>query len=169
MDYDDDDDDDDDDEVMVDDDVKNSETVAPLQQQAASDKSNNVNSSNNGQKIDVSALARAINTMLESGGDPSGVGYQIAETHDIEVTTAGASDEVRGEVMFRAYRGFDVVVQHRDPKQQQSDKIKTVTGKLVERNDEFTVVNIKGRMKHIKNSHLVSVKLPKAKKEKGAR
>ena len=167
MDYDD--DVDDDDEVMVDDDVKNSETVAPLQQQAASDKSNNVNSSNNGQKIDVSALARAINTMLESGGDPSGVGYQIAETHDIEVTTAGASDEVRGEVMFRAYRGFDVVVQHRDPKQSQSDKIKTVTGKLVERNNEFTVVNIKGRMKHIKNSHLVSVKLPKAKKEKGAR
>ena len=111
--------------------------------------------------IDVTALARAINSALD---DEDGIGARIAETHEIEVTTPGSSDELQGDVMFQAYKGFDVIAQHRDPK---TDKIKAIEGRLIERNDEFTIINIKGRMKKLKNSNVVSVKLPKAKKEKG--
>jgi len=111
--------------------------------------------------IDVTTLARAINAAFD---DEDGIGFQIAESHEIEVTTPGATDELEGDVMFQAYKGFDVIVQHQDPK---TNKTKTFEGRLVERNDEFTVINIKGRMKSLKNVDVVSVKLPKAKKEKG--
>ena len=111
--------------------------------------------------VDVATFARAINSAL----DDDGVGVAIAEAHEIEVTTPGASDELSG-VMWEAYKGFPVIAQHKDPK---TEKIKTVEGKLVERNDEFTILNIKGRMKKLKNQDVLSVKLPKAKKEKGVR
>jgi len=68
--------------------------------------------------------------------------------------------------MFKAYKGFDVLATFIDPKKKTQ---KTIEGKLHERNNEFTVINIKGRLKNIKNQMLVSVKLPKPKKEKGAR
>jgi len=112
--------------------------------------------------VDVTTLARAINTAL----DDDGVGLAIAEAHEIEVTTPGASDEIQGARMWEAFKGFDVIAQHKDPKKQ---KVKTIEGRLVERNDEFTILNIKGRMKKLKNQDVVSVKLPKAKKEKGVR
>lgn len=112
--------------------------------------------------VDITTLARAINSAL----DDDGIGLAIAEAHEIEVTTPGASDELVGDVMFEAFKGFDVIVQHKDPKK---DKVKTIDGRLVERNDEFTVLNIKGRMKNLKNQDVLSVKLPKAKKEKGVR
>jgi ribosome maturation factor RimP len=112
--------------------------------------------------VNVIALARAINHILNN--DEDAVGLRIAEIHEIEVTTPGASDEIEGVMMFEAYKGFEVIAQHQDTK---SKNLKTVQGKLVERNDEFTIVNIKGRMKKMKNADVVSVKLPKAKKEKG--
>ncbi len=110
--------------------------------------------------IDVTVLARAINAALDDGG----VGFAIAETHEIEVTTPGASEELQGAVMFNAYRGFDVICQQEDTK---TKKVKQIEGRLVERNTEFTIVNVKGRIKKMKNSTVLSVKLPKAKKEKG--
>jgi len=113
--------------------------------------------------IDVSAVARAINAALD---DEDGVGSEIAATHEIEVTTPGSGDELAGQIMFDAYKGFGVIVQHQDPK---TNKTKTIEGSLVERNAEFTVINIKGRMKKLKNADVVSVKLPRAKKEKGSR
>lgn len=111
--------------------------------------------------VDVTTLARAINSAL----DDDGIGLAIAEAHEIEVTTPGASDELSG-IMWESYKGFDVIAQHKDPKK---NKIKTIEARLVERNDEFTVLNIKGRMKKLENENVVSVKLPKAKKEKGVR
>ena len=87
-------------------------------------------------------------------------------------TTRGVLSDLNGifieEIEFptRLKEGFDVIVQHKDPKTQ---KIKTVEGRLFARDDLFTVINIKGRMKKLKNSNVISVKLPKAKKEKGAR
>jgi ribosome maturation factor RimP len=112
--------------------------------------------------VDVAALARAINGALDDGG----IGLLIAETHEIEVTTPGASEELQGRVMFEAYKGFDVICQQMDLK---TKKVKQVEGRLVERNDEFTILNIKGRMKKLKNNTVLSVKLPKAKKEKGGK
>mmetsp|Transcript_28812 Transcript_28812/g.54164 ORF Transcript_28812/g.54164 Transcript_28812/m.54164 type:complete len:130 (-) Transcript_28812:288-677(-) len=111
--------------------------------------------------VDVTQLAKAINAAL----DDNEIGLLIAETHEIEVTTPGASNELVGDIMFQAYKGFEVQCQFQDPKKKTN---KTIEGRLVERNDEFTVINIKGRMKKINNDMVVSVKLPKAKKEKGA-
>jgi ribosome maturation factor RimP len=111
--------------------------------------------------VNVIALARAINKIFDM--DDEHVGLKIASSYEIEVTTPGASDELEGIVMFEAYKGFEVIAQHQDPK---SKNFKTVQGKLMERNDEFTIVNIKGRMKKMKNENVVSIKLPKAKKEK---
>ncbi len=68
--------------------------------------------------------------------------------------------------MFAAYRGFDVIVDAIDPKK---NTTKSVEGKLVKRNEDFTVVNIRGRVKKFKNSEVNSVRLPKAKREKGVR
>jgi ribosome maturation factor RimP len=111
--------------------------------------------------VDLTLLARSINTALDDDGQ---IGSQIAERYEIEVTTPGVSDELTSSIMFTAYRGFDVLVQHQDPK---TKKSKTFEGRLVERNADFVVLNIKGRLKHLKNSDVMSVKLPKAKKEKG--
>jgi hypothetical protein len=111
--------------------------------------------------VDVTRLAKAINLILDDGG----MGLAIAEVHEIQVTTPGSSDELEG-IMFTAYKGFDVIVQFMDSK---TKKLKTIDGRLVERNQDFTVINIKGRMKNLKNVSVLSVKLPKAKKEKGAR
>jgi ribosome maturation factor RimP len=112
--------------------------------------------------VDVTQLAKAINSAL----DDDGVGRLIAETHGVEVTTPGASNEIVGPIMYNAYKGFEVVCTFLDPK---TKKQKTIDdGRLVERNDDFTVLSIKGRMKKIKNDNVISVRLPKAKKEKGA-
>jgi hypothetical protein len=110
--------------------------------------------------VDVAQLARAINLALDDGG----VGWQIAVAHDIEVTTPGASNKLSG-IMFESYKGFEVLTEFQDTKTQ---KVKTIEGRLVERNNEFTVINIKGRMKKFKNDMVVSVRLPKAKKESGS-
>jgi ribosome maturation factor RimP len=111
--------------------------------------------------VDVVELARAINAALDQ--DSTAVGRLIAERYEIEVTTPGAPDELSG-IMWQVYQGFDVICQHQDPK---TKNIKTIEGRLHERTEEFTVINIKGRMKKLKNIDVRSVKLPKAKKEKG--
>lgn len=108
--------------------------------------------------VDLTTVARTINAAF----DDDNVGSRIAETHEIEVSTPGASDELVGDIMFRAYKGFDVIVQHCNPK---TYKVKQIDGRLVDRNDEFLVLNIKGRTKNLKLDEILSVKLPKAKKE----
>ena len=111
----------------------------------------------------LTQLARTINQIL----DDDGTGLAIAEAHSIEVTTPGVSDElVPGTPQFEAFKGFEVIVKQLDAK---TNKVKTIEGRLVERNDDVTVVNIKGRMKKMKNETVQSVRLPKAKKEKGSR
>ena len=87
-------------------------------------------SSTQPQGIDVSVLARAINAALDDGE----MGLAIAEVHEIEVTTPGASEELQGPVMFNAYKGFDVICRQEDPK---TKKVKQVEGRLVERTNEI--------------------------------
>lgn len=110
--------------------------------------------------VDVAEVARAINAAL----DDDGVGLAIAEAHSVEVSTPGASDELSG-IMFESYKGFDVLVDYHDKKK----GLTRLEGRLVERNEQHTVINLKGRLKKIPNADVVSAKLPKAKKEKGAR
>ena len=121
--------------------------------------------------IDVTELARTINRVLEDDGiNGSGVGLTIAQKHSIEVTTPGSSDEIRGDVMFEAYKGFDVICVFKDIRKKDKQEIeKEITGRLVERVGDKTTFNLKGRMKSIKNDKIVYVKLPTAKREKGAR
>jgi hypothetical protein len=112
--------------------------------------------------IDLTALARAVNDAFNDDG----VGLTIAELHEIEVTTPGASDELHtlSTRQFQSYKGFDVTVIHADTK---TKATKTIQGRIVSRDDETetTVINIKGRMKKLSNQDIQSIKLPKAKKE----
>ena len=110
----------------------------------------------------MTQLARTINQVLDEQA------LEIAEQYSIEVTTPGASDELVGQVMFDAYKGFDVICEFVDPKKKNS-KRPQISGRLVERNEDTTIINIKGRMKKIPNENVISVRLPKAKKEKGVK
>jgi hypothetical protein len=88
--------------------------------------------------------------------------------------------------MFDSYRGFNVIVEHYEKKKEKKSKkngsnevimeeprkLKTTEGKLVAREYEVdgnTMINSKGRTVKIKNDDIVSVRLPKAKHEKGVR
>jgi hypothetical protein len=133
-------------------------------------------------QISVTKIARAINTYLSKDGEDS-LGYKIAQQHEIEVTTPEFDGVLRGNRMFDVYKGFDVVVEHweedekkkkkgQDASEADSGKKKVVMeGKLIGRDEEKgrTTVNVKGRMKNIKNELIECVRLPKAKREKGAK
>ena len=115
--------------------------------------------------VDMTLLARSINAALDDGED--GIGTQITQQYEIEVSTPGiTSDDITTPRMFAAYRGFDVIVHYLDPKKK---VLKQHEGRLVEKNEEHVIINQKGRMKHFKNMHVQAVKLPKFKKEKGSR
>lgn len=114
---------------------------------------------------DVVSIARAINFAFSEEGEDS-LAYSIVYHHEIEVTTPGATDALEG-IMFESYKGFNVIVEFIDPKKK--DKVKIMEGNLVKRTDEFTVINCKGKRRKFKNDSVINVKLPKAKREKGAR
>ena len=145
-------------EVQFDEEI-NDEAVVEFEEEFGVDsESEEVETSN------VVTIARAINAALSEEGEDS-LGYSIAVHHEIEVTTPGASDELQG-IMFESYKGFNVIAETVDPKNQ---KQKLVEGKLVERNDTHTLLNVKGRIRKLKNQTVRSLKLPKAKTEKGVR
>ncbi|KAL9180031.1 hypothetical protein ACHAXT_008001 [Thalassiosira profunda] len=146
--------------------------------------------------ININLIARQINALLAQDGEDSPA-FQIAKLHEIEVTTPEFDNVLRGERMFESYRGFEVAVEHWEaPKkkkkkkakaQKEGDgsdasgdveeeeaaepKLKITEGKLVERDDEkgVTILNVKGRPVKIKSDTIECVRLPKAKREKGAR
>lgn len=154
------DDDDDDDNIANNVEVMDVDVDVAFQQNEEKEEPMNVG-------IDVVSVARAINLALGEQGEGS-LPYNIAVHHEIEVTTPGASDELQG-IMFESYKGFDVIVESIDSSVKEKDKIILVEGKLVERNEEQTVINVKGRIRKLKNDLVKSVRLPKAKKEKGAK
>jgi len=143
-------------------------------------------------------IARTINELLAEDGEDSPA-FKIAKLHEIEVSTPPFDNVLRGRLMFENYKGFDVMVEHweetkkKKKKKSKSQKDSTPTndasdsvekeeevtkpkltiteGKLVERDyeKEVTLINVKGRIKKIKNDKIESVSLPKAKREKGAK
>jgi ribosome maturation factor RimP len=116
-------------------------------------------------EADIVAISRAINYALGEEGEDS-LGYSIAVNHSLEVTTPGATDELEG-IMFEAYKGFNVIVETVDPKK--AGKVKIIEASLIERTDDFLILNAKGRRRKLKNQNVISVKLPKAKREKGVK
>ena len=114
----------------------------------------------------ITGIGRAINRALAELGEGS-IGDIIAQTHSIEVTTPGASDVIEGDIMFEAYKGFEVMVETTETNKKGKKQIKE--GLLVEKNDEFTILNQKGRISKIKNEKIECIRLPKAKTEKGAK
>jgi hypothetical protein len=130
----------------------------------------------------LTRIARGINDAFARDA-PDGPGYSIAKIYDIEVTTPPFDGVLRGRRMFDSYRGFDVVVEHYEKKKSKKNgsvevgveeprKLKTSEGKLVSRDKEAdgnTTINSKGRAVKIKNEDIVTVRLPKAKREKGVR
>jgi ribosome maturation factor RimP len=153
--------DDDDDDNSSDDGVENDNLDDTLMDVADSSTTGSTTATNVENGIDMVLLTRAIQAALDS--DPV-VGAVIASRFGLQVTTPGASDVLTTSAMFRAYAGFEVIVSHQDAK---TKSLKTIVGRLVERNETFLVLNIKGRVKKLKTSDVVSVRLPKAKKEKG--
>ena len=131
-------------------------------------------------RVDVTRVARTINEYLSRDGEGS-LGDKIAQLHEIEVTTPEFNNELRGDRMFQVYKGFDVIVEHYEEKKKKkganaedddaSKKLVKTEGKLVGRDMEKnrTTINVKGRNKNIKNELILSVQLPKAKREKGAK
>jgi ribosome maturation factor RimP len=116
------------------------------------------------QGVNLVAVSKAIQSAFGVAEEGS-VAFQIAANYDIEVSTPGASNVLNNSIMFESYRGFEVTVDFADPK---TKKNKILVGRLVERNAEFTVINISGRMKNIRNDIIQSVTLPKARKEKSS-
>jgi ribosome maturation factor RimP len=130
----------------------------------------------------LTRIARRINEAFARDA-PDGPGYSIAKIYDIEVTTPPFDGVLRGRRMFHSYRGFDVVVEHYEKKKSKKNgsvevgveeprKLKTSEGKLVSRDKEAdgnTTINSKGRAVKIKNEDIMTVRLPKAKREKGVR
>jgi len=111
--------------------------------------------------LTIDVIARAINAALMEDGEES-IGYCVAFHHAIEVTTPGRLDEFSG-IMFESYKGFDVIMETIDAK---TKKRKTIEGRLMGRTEEHTIINMKGRKRNFLNRCVLSVKLPKAKKEK---
>ncbi|OEU18190.1 hypothetical protein FRACYDRAFT_236461 [Fragilariopsis cylindrus CCMP1102] len=178
-----------DDDDAVDDDIENNKDE---QQQPAEEP---VDENARG-AIDIALLARTINRMLDppkkygeddnndednedEDDDNNGIiniGLAIAEVHSIEVTTPGVSDDLMiliktNPQILNVYKGFVVLIQQIDKKtvKKAKTKQKTIEGRLVSYDNEFTIININGRMKTIRNDTIISMKLPKAKKEKGSR
>lgn len=171
----DDEDNDDDDDVIDDDDSNDDDDddVLIMDDEGLEDQVNDDFSNSSDMKIDLVKIARTINEVFDDGNE---IGILIAEKYEIEVTTPGSSDEIIGSIMFRAYRGFDVTVtllssqQNEDVESKNNTKKKKndkniIEGKLVERTEDNTIINMRGRMKTISNDKILSVTLPKAKKE----
>eukprot|EP00978_Attheya_sp_CCMP212_P008043 scaffold18738_cov57-Attheya_sp.AAC.3 len=155
-------DDDDDDYEDDDDELYDDEDQEEEDEEEEDEDLENGQENENNEGPSVTSIARAINKALAD----SEIGQRIAELHAIEVTTPGGSDVISGPIMFEAYKGFDVTVETQDTK---TKKMKMLEGKLVSRDDKFTTINVKGRVKKLNNNIVECIRLPKAKKEKGSK
>ena len=82
----------------------------------------------NTKTIDLTLLARSINDHLSADGETSPA-YRIAQLYAIEVTTPEFDGVLRGELMFEAYKGFDVIVEHyEDPNKKKKKNKKSGVG-----------------------------------------
>jgi hypothetical protein len=114
------------------------------------------NTSLEAEEIDIYSVTRSINEALRDSGE---LGEYISNNFEIEVTTPGVSD-VLPEGFINSYKGFDILV---DTCDKLTGKKQTIQGILVERSEEMTILNIKGRTRKLKNTEIESTRLPKPK------
>jgi len=115
-------------------------------------------------KIDtyvLSAIAKAVLDALQD--EEVEERLHIVSRHQMMFTTPGQPDVLNSQNDFDAYRGFDVLVETRDPWRSN----RTLKGKLIQRTALDVLINVKGRMVTIPNNFVHKVKLPNAKREKG--
>lgn len=107
--------------------------------------------------LDISEISKSINKALEEGGE---IGDYVSMNHEIEVTTPGIS-ELLHDGIINSYKGFEVMVETIDKK----TRNKQITqGTFMEKNDDSTTLSVKGRIRKLKNSDVLCIKLPKPKK-----
>jgi len=77
----------------------------------------------------------------------------LADAYVLEISSPGIGEELCSDRDFRSFRGFPVVVLHRDAKgtEQRSE------GLLLERDDQVVRLNMRGRPKRIPRSDVISV------------
>lgn len=109
------------------------------------------------EQIDIYSVSRSINDVIRDSGD---LGEYISNNFEIEVTTPGVSD-VLPEGFINSYKGFDVLV---DTCDRLTGKKQTIQGILVERSEEVTILNMKGKTRKLKNDEIECTRLPKPKR-----
>jgi ribosome maturation factor RimP len=79
----------------------------------------------------------------------------LTDAYVLEISSPGIGEELHSDRDFRSFRGFPVVVQHRDAAgvEQRSE------GLLLERDEESVLLNQRGRTKRIKRTAVSSVQL----------
>lgn len=115
----------------------------------------NTNSST--EEIDIYSVSRSINEAIRDSGE---LGEYISNNFEIEVTTPGVTDFLP-EDFINSYKGFDVLV---DTCDKLTGKKQTIQGILVERSEEVTILNMKGKTRKLKNNEIECTRLPKPKR-----
>ena len=116
------------------------------------------------ESIDTYVLSAIAGAVLEALNDPDVENrLHIVSRHEIMFASPGSPDVLITQKQFDAFRGFDVLVETRDPWKSN----RTLKGKLVQRTALDVILNVKGRMVTIPNNFVYRVRLPAAKREKG--
>jgi ribosome maturation factor RimP len=80
----------------------------------------------------------------------------IEDAYVLEISSPGVSEELNDDRDFRSFRGFPVVVRHRDAKTGQEASRE---GLLLERDDSAVHLNVRGRTVRFPRSEVLSVRL----------
>lgn len=88
-------------------------------------------------------------------GDAIEASSLLTDSYVLEISSPGIGDLVQSDRDFQTFRGFpvDVLINDGDGPPQ------TLSGSLLDRNDDHLEINIKGRIKKIPRSSVSSVRL----------
>ncbi|CAM9714110.1 unnamed protein product [Chrysoparadoxa australica] len=105
------------------------------------------------------AAIRAVNSALEDHEQE----LAVLTRHELVIATPGSKDILTTDREFKAFKGFEVIVQTGGPFKNN----RVLTGTLVERTADEVKINQKGRIVSIPVAMVDEVRLPKAETEAG--